>query len=81
MVVIFNTLDTLSIGGYVLSLSPPKTSKSNKLYFDFQLNCGIESLKCVCFDPDKHPFFKVSMDILTWEHISGADEGGCHCCQ
>ena len=57
MLVILNTLDTLSIGGYVSSLSQPKTSKSNKLYFDFKLNCGIESVKCVCFDIDKHPFF------------------------
>ena len=64
MVVILNTLDTLSTGGYVSSLSPPKTSKSNKLYFDFKLNCGIESVKCVCFDIDKHPFF-LSIDRHT----------------
>lgn len=57
MLFIFNTLDMLSIGGYVLSLYPPKTWKSNKLHNGFQLNCGIESLKCVCFDNDKDPFF------------------------
>ena len=57
MLVILNTLDTLSIGGYVSSSSPRKTSKSNRLYFDFKLNCGIESMKYVCFDIHKHPFF------------------------
>ena len=35
MLFIFNTLDMLSIGGYVLSLYPPKTSKSNKLHYGF----------------------------------------------
>ena len=69
MLVIFDTLDTLSIGGYVSSLSPPKTSKSNKLYFDFKLNCGIESVKCVCFDINKHPFF---------QRINGHTDIGAH---
>ena len=57
MLAIFNTLDMLSIGGYALSLSPHKISKPNKLYFDFKLNCGIDSVKYVCFHIDKHPFF------------------------
>lgn len=35
MLFIFNTLDMLSIGGYVLSLYPPKTWKSNKLHNGF----------------------------------------------
>ena len=56
MLVILKTLDALSIDGYVSSLSPPKTSY--KLYFDFTLNCSIQSVKCVCFDIDNHTFLK-----------------------
>ena len=51
-------LETISVGGYIHSLSPAKTSRSNKRYFDFKLNCGTESIKCVCFDVDKRPFFQ-----------------------
>ena len=69
MLVILNTSDTLSIGGYVSSLSPPKTSKSNRLYFDFKLNCGIDSVKCVCFDIDKHPSFLSINGHTDREHI------------
>ena len=57
MLVFFNTLGTFFIGVYNSSLSPCKTSMSNKLYFDFKLNCRIESVKCVCFDIDNHQFF------------------------
>ena len=36
-----------------------KTSRSNKrYYFDFKLNCGTESIKCVRFDIDKRPYFQ-----------------------
>ena len=71
ILVILNTLDTLYIGGYVSSLSPPKTSSSNKLYFDFKLNCGIESVKCLCFGiyTYKHPLF---------QSINGHTDMGAH---
>ena len=55
--VFINTSGTLFIGVYNSSLSPRKTCISNKLYFDFKLNCTIECVKCVCFDIDNHPFF------------------------
>ena len=45
------------------------SSKSNKLYFDFKLNCGTESVKWVCFDIDKHPFF---------QSINGHTDMGAH---
>ena len=68
-VVIFTTLDTISIGGYIQCLSPAKKSKSNKMYFDFKLNSGTELIKCVCFDIDKFPFF---------ENINGDTDMGAY---
>ena len=41
----------------------------NRLYFDFNLNCGIESYACVLI-LISIPFFKVSMEILIWEHMT-----------
>ena len=48
----------MTIGGYVHSLSAKKTSKNNKQYFEFKLNSGTETIKCVCFDVDKGPLFE-----------------------
>ena len=39
------------------------------MYFDFKLNCGTESIKCVCFDIDKFPFF---------ESVNGITNMGAH---
>lgn len=68
MLVILKTLEALSIDGYVSSLSPPKTS--DKLYFDFKLNCGIQSVKCVCLILISIPFFKVSINTDMGAHMT-----------
>jgi len=54
--------ETFNIGGYVHMLSPIKIARSNRQYFDFKLNSGDETIKCVCFDVDKWPFFQLIND-------------------